>query len=85
MCMSPSTDTTSRLGRDMGVTYLSVTYLGERNPNYLEQVAAPLTSCTQLTSAHRDLWYFGINQLKEEIHLLGVNSLCVHLHDRDIF
>ena len=41
MCMSPSTDTTSRLGRDMGVTYLSVTYLGERNPNYLEQVAAP--------------------------------------------
>ena len=38
--MSPSTGATSRLGRDMGVTYLGVTYLGERNPNYLEQVAS---------------------------------------------
>ena len=39
--MSPSIGVTSRLGRDMGVTYLSFTYLGERNPNYLEQVASP--------------------------------------------
>ena len=46
MCMSPSIGVTSRLGRDMGVTYLGstylgFTYLGERNPNYLEQVASP--------------------------------------------
>lgn len=41
MCKSPSIGVTSRIGRDMGVTYLGSTYLSERNPNYLEQVASP--------------------------------------------
>ena len=39
--MSPSFSINSRLLGNLGVTYLGISYLGERNPNYLEQVALP--------------------------------------------
>ena len=39
--MSPSFSVNSRLLGNLGVTYLGISYLGGRNPNYLEQVALP--------------------------------------------